>query len=714
MATVEEARRSNQGPFRAIAPLFRIALEAQRGEVLNVAKATAVLGPILGPNFTHHAAEAFLPQLVHLGWLVEEKANPREAAYRVPHDLPALEEAEAVEESSAKLERLFAAFQEFLERTAPLFALTLNQHEFQWHLFRWATSLDGSDKAAVRAQAEKIAGGERPSIKNAFLDETHRFSKIEKTLSVEFAGFVKWLVANERPEVADVAALTELGLAIEFLDELRNPSARADENIDTVFVLDAPVMLDLLGLSGPSRRDSIQRCVEVLRHHGGRIATLTHCLAELSDVIHAVLARPEHLRFGLTGDALRGRPDLVQAAREVASQPDRAARLFQVETLAFDPKSTLNASTFPDAMIDQFRNRAKWHDLDKSEQRERDAHSIAFVMRRRNGHINSDALDSRFILITRNSTFTAFSSSFVRSSLDIPNYAAGPAIETKTLAAFVWMRFGSAASPDLPQVQLISACDRILATNGELLRKAERRLRELSGDAAATALLSSQQAVLDLVVAAGGAVDVLDAAEGEAMLRAFTASAEERGKHEERRRSGEVEAALAERIEQEQQATEDERQHRLMLATEGLNKDAQLSERDDELRKRDQADLARAASTAARIVERSNSFAWRVVQAIWIPCTVIGLGGQLFIWRGADWWLKGPANFLAGALVLLCSAVALVFSLRALKKPWLVDLAGALQTQVQRSRMLSMLRDIAPNDEHDRVREALRESGHLG
>ena len=247
----------------------------------------------------------------------------------------------------------------------------------------------------------RLADGEKPSAKNAFLDETHKFSRIDKSLSIEFAAFVKWLTKHGRVEIEDIASLTELGLAVEFLDELRSPTIRSDIKIDTVFVLDAPVLLDLLGLSGPSRRNSIERCLHLLRERGAKIITLAHCLDELSDIIKAVLARPEARRFGLTGDALRSNPELVERARQVSSQPDKAAKLAGVEVLVFDRKSSLHAKYFTEEVIDRFRNRATWHDLSKSEQRERDALSIAFIMRRRQSSYQSDVLDSRFVLVTR-------------------------------------------------------------------------------------------------------------------------------------------------------------------------------------------------------------------------------------------------------------------------------------------------------------------------
>lgn len=301
MAAVEEARRTQEGPFRAIAPLFRVALEHQRGEILNVQKAAATLQPILGDAFSDHALEAFIPHLKKAGWVVEESAGDKGSAYRVPKGIAALDEGEAVEASSAKLKRLHSAFVEFMNVHAPLLGLSLTREEFEWQIFQWATSLDGSDKAAIKSEADNLLAGKKPSVKNAHLDELQLHSRVNKNLSIEFAGFAKWLLKNYRDEFSDISSLTELGLALEFLEELRHPSVNQDTKIETIFVLDAPVLLDLIGLSGPSRKNSITTCLNILRAKGGKLITLPHCLDELSEILRTVLKRSTTQRYGLTG-----------------------------------------------------------------------------------------------------------------------------------------------------------------------------------------------------------------------------------------------------------------------------------------------------------------------------------------------------------------------------------------------------------------------------
>jgi hypothetical protein len=304
--------------------------------------------------------------------------------------------------------------------------------------------------------------------------------------------------------------------------------------IDTIFILDAPILLDMLGFGGPSRKMSIDGCLKILRERGGRVATLGHCLEEMTDIFNEILEQPGPQRHGLIGDALRSNPALAERARQVAGEPGKAVKAANVDVLLFDRNSPMNQGHFPDALIDRFAQCAAWRGQAEQMQRYRDAWSVACIMRRRQNDHSHDVFQSKFVMLTRNGTFAEFSRAFVRANLGVPASACGPVVDTKTLAASVWMRFGSAEYSDLPRTYLMCACDRILATDGDLLSRAARKLSQLEGQEIAAALLSSERAVLDLVVSTGGSADVLDGANNKELILALAASAEERGRREER------------------------------------------------------------------------------------------------------------------------------------------------------------------------------------
>lgn len=699
MAAVDEARETHEGPFRALAPIFRIGLEDQKGRILDIELMAKKLSPILGETFTPDALSAFLPQLVNMGWINSHSAG-NEIVYTVSNSISEFQKGEAENDSIQKLSRLYEQFRSYIGVHAPLLGIAISLEDFQWRLFQWATSLDGSDKFKVSVEADKLLRGEKPLIRDAFLDEPQRFSPIDRGLSIEFAGFTKWLAKNKKTELADLATLTELGLAREFIQEIQSPSSNLNFTVSTAFVLDAPVILDLLGLSGPSRQSSIRKCVDILKKHGAKFATLSHCLEELSEILSTVLARSIGSRYGLTGDALRANPRLVAFATAVRDQPDRAVKNIGIEVLHFDRNSPLNREYFTDQLLDEFRSSANWHDYYKTDQRDRDSMSVAYIMRRRKGGFKSDIFETPFALIARNSTFTKFAERFVRQKISAPNYAIGPVVEVKTIAAASWLRFGSEVDPKLPQIHLISACDRILASNRELLRKAESRLKELQGDDAAMVILASQQAVLDLVIATGGSAEVLSGADAEAVLQALTTTAEARGRATERSLADAEHSALEEQIKARDAAL-------AAAAKEAADLAAKQAAANDAMSALEVASAARITNAAHAIIDQSNKLASNIVISIWFFILIFSVFGQFFIWKGNDQWWQGPTIDVAlGALVIVSSGISAIGGAR-LFSSGRSDFAGTAQEWLTKRIVQRRIDQLEPTEFRNEVSDEI-------
>jgi hypothetical protein len=245
------------------------------------------------------------------------------------------------------------------------------------------------------------------------------------------------------------------------------------------------------------------------------------------------------------------------------------------------------------------------------------------------------------------------------------------------------------------------------------MRRAERRLVDLKGEEAAAVLLSSQQAVLDLVVAVGGNLDVLDSANGEELLHAMTSSAIEKGRLEEREKAHEVQERLRAEIAEREQAANAHAAHARQLAQEGLRKEATLRERNEEIKARDAADLARAEGIATRIVTGAERLSWKVVSGGWISAAIVGVFGQFFVWKGWGWWTETAANFLCGLVVLATSLLALGLSLRWVP-PGRLDLAAVIQGKLKEKVIRLRLSQIEPIEERNRVREVLRSRNAFG
>ena len=272
-------------------------------------------------------------------------------------------------------------------------------------------------------------------------------------------------------------------------------------------------------------------------------------------------------------------------------------------------------------------------------------------MRRRKGLRSSDVLESKCILVSRNSTFAHFSQKFVIENLVNYSFSIGPVIETKTLSAITWMRFGSDAGNDFPEISLIATCDRILASNGVFLRKAEKKLRTVAEPDIVDAILSSQQSVLDLVIGVGANPEVIDGAEASELLRTVTSTAEERGREIERKRTEKVANELRqEKAERERENSEltakaqrlaAEKQSNLVIAENFKN-----------------AESARRCRLCSRVQARATKLAWLVTITVWLSLIAATLYLQFAFWSGPDMWKSNPML----ALITFTSTLLLLLS----------------------------------------------------
>lgn len=281
-------------------------------------------------------------------------------------------------------------------------------------------------------------------------------------------------------------------------------------------------------------------------------------------------------------------------------------------------------------------------------------------------------------------------------------------MDSKTLAAFVWMRFGSIVSADLPQMHLISACDRILATNGELLRRAEKRLSELQGQDAATVLLSSQQAVLDLVISIGGSPDVLDAAQGEELLHALTASAEERGRLEEQQKSRSERSKLRAIISEKDRIAQEKSAQAVELTAAVLKRESQIRRQKQELDSLIREQTDRVNIRVDLYISQSERIAWYVITIACSLAAIFGLFGHLFIWEGVTWWTTSVYNVFFGAGIIICNLFVLALGLRWVP-PRRIDLAAEMQRRLSRAIVRMQLGRVESGDELDRVVHVLSE-----
>lgn len=381
-------------------------------------------------------------------------------SYRVTYSAPnATAQTETDTDALKLLSPIAAGFSEFVTTLSPLTTIDKSTDELADILVEWLVSIDAYSEDSLHLQAENVVRkGELLSI-NDSVEDASTLTSDEKYLC---ARFVKHLFANNSPFISALFRIASIGLLTEVVQDFQKPITSVSQT-DLVIYLDAPIALDLLGVSGKAQNENILPIVNQLQKIGATVRVFRVSINELKRALEAVLKRAPPQRTGPTADALRRGEVLEAYVREVARDPEASLAKLNIDIL--------------DRTLDQFPNdheyfskrhyeglfaRMTWH-LEMS-RREHDATVSSLIMRVRRGRQSPDLFRARQILVTRNGAFAQSVRKYCIENELMDRGSVGPAIHQRQLATAVWLRTGLSDEQmeDVPRRYLLAACEKVL------------------------------------------------------------------------------------------------------------------------------------------------------------------------------------------------------------------------------------------------------------
>ena len=135
---------------------------------------------------------------------------------------------------------------------------------------------------------------------------------------------------------------------------------------------------------------------------------------------------------------------------------------------------------FPDDLVYDLKAMLPWEELPS----ERDAKSVAFIMRLRSGR-GSSALDrNRASLVSSNVNFADISRRFCVSRHLIKGNQIGPVLHRRQLAAILWLTLGSDEKKEVTRRELLQRCADVVRLNPHVVRKARGTLLSFDSEKA--------------------------------------------------------------------------------------------------------------------------------------------------------------------------------------------------------------------------------------
>ena len=400
------------------------------------------------------AIEFFIPKMRTLGWLEARSGLPTRGPYFV--NLPEPDVGEGSDAATGKaLADLGQQFLSFAKELSPFQSLPEDHMEAGALLLRYVVDAN-------------VPHGSQDN--KARTDETFLAAR-----------FVEEANNKKLPAQETLAELAAVGFLFRVAEEIARPSKR--RRVDLKVVVDAPILLDYLGCSGPTRSDTTKDLFERLRSMGAQTITFEHCVGEARDALRSVLKTNPRDRYGPTGEALKRGIVNEKALLGLAQGFDTAVRASDISILPDDIEFTPQAHKYFDkARAGEVEKIVNWHDGNEHA-RLADSDTTVLTIRRRAGYRTSDLFDSRYICVTANPTFAGATRRHLLESAYYSPRQVPPVVTIREIAAKLWLELGNhdkSAVLSIPNSQLLMSCDRALRFNRKVVDSARSELAKFN------------------------------------------------------------------------------------------------------------------------------------------------------------------------------------------------------------------------------------------
>lgn len=455
-------------------PFFEPILRQHNGEKLNPSHFANLIRETYRWNFNEDLVEVFTPYFERSGWITADIPGQANTTYTISlpeHDAP----DPATQSIEHALRAIAVDFKEFSERLSPLTAIPRTVEEFEDILIEWLIYIEAFSQKSIDFKT-----GFRPDQEGTL----RPFTEYPTTTSLRdderflCARFVKHSVENDPLKSELLSRIAAIGLLTEVVQDFVMPTTAIDKT-DLVVYLDAPVAMELLGLSGRAARDNIQPLVSELQRIGASVRIFGQSIEELTRSLKAVLKNPTPT--GPTAQALLRREILKEYVVDVARDPVPALEKLEVHFAYRDPDATPSEH--------KYFSKSHWEDLysqlrfiENPDARKHDTDITALTYRQRSGRSSRDIFKSSAIVVTKNGPLAQVVRRFSTEYLHISSDAAPPVIHRRALVAALWLRTGMGAQDlNIPKRMLLASCEQVLAIRPNVV-EAVKRLTDALGD----------------------------------------------------------------------------------------------------------------------------------------------------------------------------------------------------------------------------------------
>jgi hypothetical protein len=206
-------------------------------------------------------------------------------------------------------------------------------------------------------------------------ERTRRFRA--ESIQYVISRFVVDLEKKNPELIDDIAQINAAAMVSEVVLDLRKPPSTTGGVGGLRVILDAPLAMAVMGLSGEQRRRNTEHILSQLRALRCHVGIFDHSVAEIEDILFAVMESNPALRTGPLGDALRDEEVTEDEVRVTMADVKQALRRLNIFLERVDIGR--DVGFFDERMIANLKAAlAGWTN---ETARNRDARSVAYIAR---------------------------------------------------------------------------------------------------------------------------------------------------------------------------------------------------------------------------------------------------------------------------------------------------------------------------------------------
>lgn len=448
-----------------------------------------------GISISVQALTDFIPRFLDAGILEERKVNETvsEAVY------VEIDQAESVATESDEIgfQFIFDRFLGFCDQHLSSVGVTISKDQLISGLL---TRLATFDFRAIEVKPDRTAkdASKSGTILGPTAKEDRDIEDLvvsESKLDVLVASFVNDVCASDQTALELLVKVAEGALGAELVFDLQAPQITSDLSKVTI-ILDSPILLSLLDLSDQQHRRYANDLVQQIRRSGATVAAFRHSIEEAEGVLGAVKTNAHFGNaYGPTAERMRDRAYVAFFETMVGAVE---ARLIDQGIKIIEPTGAAQQKYFVAALEDELTSRLRFHLLEKRLARERDARSLAEVIRLRAGvSVSMDKVQAcRYLFVTSNLKLQEQTRAFLMNKGLLDRSEFPPVISDRYFSGLAWLMFGGESDISLTTAKLLANCSTALRARPDIIAKTRAFLARIDPQKAAhfEALMTRERA----------------------------------------------------------------------------------------------------------------------------------------------------------------------------------------------------------------------------